>query len=129
MKHLTNRQIEKFKKLLEDERDFIEKELKTVSVKNPNLNEDWVPDVDTTSNSDGDEADRSEHSVDYQKNIAITADLEKRLNNVNLALDKIKEGKYGICEKSGDPIEVKRLEANPAARTCINHKNEEEFLI
>ena len=32
------------------------------------------------------------------------------------ALGKIKNGTFGICEKSAEPIPVERLEANPIAR-------------
>jgi len=42
-------------------------------------------------------------------------------------LRKIEEGKYGICEKCGKPIEKKRLELVPAAElclSCINENNE-----
>ena len=35
------------------------------------------------------------------------------------ALGKIKNGTFGICEKSSQPIPVERLRANPIARTKI----------
>ncbi len=35
------------------------------------------------------------------------------------ALGKIKNGTFGICEKSSQPITVERLRANPIARTKI----------
>jgi len=44
--------------------------------------------------------------------------LELKLKNVDLALEKIKKGKYGICEKCGKEIEEKRLEVYPEARLC-----------
>lgn len=45
----------------------------------------------------------------------------KELEEVNIALDKIEKGTYGICEVSGKPIEENRLRAIPFARTCIEH--------
>jgi len=36
------------------------------------------------------------------------------------ALGKIKNGTYGICEKSAKPIPVERLRANPIARTIVS---------
>jgi DnaK suppressor protein len=36
------------------------------------------------------------------------------------ALGKIKNGTYGICEKSAKPIPVERLQANPIARTMVD---------
>jgi RNA polymerase-binding transcription factor DksA len=41
-----------------------------------------------------------------------------KLKNINLALEKIKKGNYGICEKCQREIEIDRLEAIPEARFC-----------
>jgi DnaK suppressor protein len=41
------------------------------------------------------------------------------LEEVNHALAKIPEGSYGICEKSGKPIPLDRLRAEPHARCII----------
>ena len=48
-------------------------------------------------------------------------ELEIRYNEVKEALKRIEEGTYGICRVSGEQIEPERLEANPAATTCIKH--------
>ncbi len=42
------------------------------------------------------------------------------LKEIEHALDRIAKGSYGYCELTGEAIGVKRLEANPAARFCIN---------
>jgi DnaK suppressor protein len=41
------------------------------------------------------------------------------LKEVALALQKITEGGFGDCERCGEPIAEKRLEALPFARYCI----------
>lgn len=41
------------------------------------------------------------------------------LDEIERALDKIKQGIYGICEMCGDEIHSERLEAKPFARFCI----------
>jgi RNA polymerase-binding transcription factor len=43
----------------------------------------------------------------------------RRLKEVALALQKITEGGFGDCERCGEPIADKRLEALPDARYCI----------
>ncbi|MEN9852315.1 MAG: hypothetical protein RI996_258 [Candidatus Parcubacteria bacterium] len=53
---------------------------------------------------------------------AVLDQLENRLMDVERALDKISAGTYGTCEVSGEPIELERLEANPAARTNIANR-------
>ena len=59
------------------------------------------------------------------ENNATMNELEARLHNVQLALKKIEDGTYGTCENGGGDIALDRLNANPAARTCITHAAEE----
>jgi len=42
-----------------------------------------------------------------------------RLSDVDAALARLDAGTYGACERCGEPIGAGRLEARPAARTCI----------
>jgi DnaK suppressor protein len=48
------------------------------------------------------------------------------LREIDTALEKLKEGSYGICEDCGRMIGVKRLEIVPSARLCIKCKSKEE---
>jgi RNA polymerase-binding transcription factor len=43
-----------------------------------------------------------------------------------LALDKIKDGTYGVCESCEQEIESERLEALPVTSLCIECKKREE---
>ena len=63
---------------------------------------------------------------DYQERYALNDVLEKRLNSVKDALNAISSGLYGKCRVGGKEhdIEYERLDANPAATTCINHIEE-----
>jgi len=54
-------------------------------------------------------------------NAAILADLEARYDLVLEALRRIENNTYGKCEVCGKTIEEERLEADPSARTCIEH--------
>lgn len=110
-----------FKTKLEKELATLETELKSVGHKNPNNPKDWEAssgDVDVNASDSADIADNIES---YESNTAILKPLEIQYNDVKLALDKIKKGTYGICEVGGEEIEAARLEANPAARTCVAH--------
>jgi DnaK suppressor protein len=42
-------------------------------------------------------------------------------HEIDDALLRIELGEYGLCEICGDPIELERLEAQPAARFCMVH--------
>jgi DnaK suppressor protein len=49
-----------------------------------------------------------------------TRDRERKLiNKIEAALRRIKEGSYGYCEETGEPIGIKRLEARPVATLSL----------
>jgi len=63
-----------------------------------------------------------------EKNAALIAVLERKLQDIDSALRSIERGHYGTCERCGNPIEVARLEVKPDATLCINCQAEVERL-
>jgi DnaK suppressor protein len=49
-----------------------------------------------------------------------------RLDRIDEALRSIEEGTYGTCAKCGKPIELQRLDADPAALLCIKDATAED---
>ena len=49
-----------------------------------------------------------------------------RVKKLEQALEDLEAGLYGICQRCGEDIAVKRLKANLAARQCISCKTEME---
>jgi DnaK suppressor protein len=45
--------------------------------------------------------------------------LQQQLAELDAAERRLAEGRYGVCERCGVPIPEGRLEARPAARTCV----------
>jgi DnaK suppressor protein len=45
---------------------------------------------------------------------------------IRKALERIKEGDFGVCEVCGDDIGVERLKAQPTTTVCVNCKRREE---
>jgi RNA polymerase-binding transcription factor DksA len=43
------------------------------------------------------------------------------LSDIDDALHRLDEGRYGLCEICGEPIGAERLAARRVARTCIRH--------
>ncbi len=75
----------------------------------------------------GEEKDENATEVQmYANRLAVKEDLERQLKDVENALKKIEEHKYGICEKCGKEIEIERLKAYPAAKTCIRCARENQ---
>jgi DnaK suppressor protein len=53
--------------------------------------------------------------------LAVTLERERRtLNEVELALVRLKKGEYGICDHCATEIPKARLEALPWARLCVH---------
>jgi DnaK suppressor protein len=50
---------------------------------------------------------------------ALTDQARSHLAELDEALDRLRQGRYGRCERCGRPIGAERLAARPAARTCI----------
>jgi DnaK suppressor protein len=48
------------------------------------------------------------------------------IREIQLALRKVAEGTYGVCESCGDEIDVKRLQVTMTAALCISCKKELE---
>ena len=49
-----------------------------------------------------------------------TRDRERKLiNKIDSAIRRIDDGSYGYCEETGEPIELKRLEARPVATLSL----------
>jgi len=55
----------------------------------------------------------------------------KLISKIDSAIKKIKDGTYGYCEDTGEPIGIKRLIARPIATLCIaaqeKHEKEEKI--
>ncbi len=55
----------------------------------------------------------------------------KLISKIDAALKRLKDGTYGFCEKTGEPIGLKRLIARPIATLCIaaqeKHEREEKI--
>lgn len=119
---MNTEQIEKLKKVLEAEREMLEKALGEIGVQNPD-NGEWEAIPDMSEGQETDENDLADRAEQFEERSSILPTLSIRLSEVLSALGKMKDGKYGICEISGEPIEEERLLANPAAKTCIAHMN------
>jgi DnaK suppressor protein len=114
---------EHFKRRLESEKTELEQELAKVGRKNPDNPSDWEATPAERDPSQADENIVADSISDFEGNNAVVNTLETRLKDVRSGLDKIKHGVYGLCQVCKQEIEVDRLEANPAARTCKEHMN------
>lgn len=111
--------ITKLKAALEAEKAKLEAELKTIGRINPDNPNDWEAVPDNVNARESDPNKFADNIEEYETNTAVLKQLETQLVDVKDALEKIEKGTYGICEKCDKEIKHERLQANPAARTCI----------
>ncbi|GMO54459.1 MAG: TraR/DksA family transcriptional regulator [Treponemataceae bacterium] len=74
----------------------------------------------------GDAIDEASDAVDRKMLETIGSKDLNKLQSIDSALSRIRQGKYGICAKCGKPIPEARLEAIPHAVLCINCKSVDE---
>ncbi len=72
-----------------------------------------------TPGVDNEEADEVEEAANESATVEM---LEKRLEDIEIALKKIAEGRYGVCEKCKKEISPELLKADPESRRCKNCK-------
>ena len=82
---------------------------------------DEVVAASRSSNAD-DEHDPEGATIAFERQqvAALLDQARRRLADVEAAVRAVEAGVYGICESCGRPIAAERLEARPAARTCID---------
>lgn len=64
-------------------------------------------------------ADVATETLEREVELGLLEDLRDQRAEVDEALHRLDEGRYGVCEHCGQPISVDRLEALPAARRCV----------
>ncbi len=105
---------------LEKEKQALEKELQVFAKKDPKLEGDWDTHFPKFNKDHPEET--ANKIEEYSALLPIEYALEIKLQNINLSLKKIKENKYGKCEKCQKEISEKRLKVCPEARTCSKCK-------
>ncbi len=116
--HLKQSDIERFRKKLEELRAHITHSLKGSSEQ-----------VRTPEESRGysqHQADEGTDDFDRQLNLTVTSREYDMVRQIDRALEKVKEGTYGVCDLSGEKIPLKRLEAIPYATMTVEAQDKFE---
>lgn len=111
---------EQHKRRLEEEKKRLESEMGDIGRRNPSVPDDWEA-VPSLTGAESDLVDQADVITSNESNASLLADLEARYDSVIAALSRMERGAYGVCEVCGGTIEEARLDADPAATTCIKH--------
>lgn len=110
--HLETHFVAGIRTLLERRKKEIEKRKEDLKKQDPFFAEGRL-----TENEPAEDAAEQEGHGRIQ---VLTSQLDRFLVQIKKALGKIGVGKYGICDKCGQPIDKARLETMPMADLCVD---------
>ncbi len=116
--------IKKLKDKLEKKKKEIEAKLRQIADKDPKIKGDWdLKFPKFNGKAGGGSLEEAADEVEEYVNLKpIEHSLELRLQEVNQALDKITQNRYGLCEGCQKPISLLRLKISPEAKCCLRCK-------
>lgn len=122
MKHLSESELESLRAALDAEHDSLREEMAVYGKQDARTGEWEGASGDETNNEEvSDPLDVADQIEEMVVNVPLVAELQKRSHEIDDALRRMEADTYGVCEVCGEEIPFDRLEANPAARTCIAH--------
>jgi len=114
-KFMNDRQTSYFHKKLVDWKEEILRESKETL---NHLQED--------SQKEPDIADRASSETDWSIELRTRDRQRKLITKIDAAIERIKNGEYGYCEVTGEPINLERLDARPIAMMTLEAQEEHE---
>ena len=112
---MNARQMEYFRrKLLAWKADLVDETERTIE------------ELQNAARSIPDVADRASEETDRALELRTRDRQRKLISKIDAALRRIEEGEYGYCEKTGEPISLKRLDARPIATMTVEAQEKHE---
>lgn len=126
-KRLNKEELKYFEKLLNEKKETLLQE------------QSYLEDNALRLNSKDGAGDLSSHAYHLADHATETQDREQAFHlasregrflfYIEEALDRVRNGTFGICKKCGTLIPKARLEAVPTAKMCINCKSQQEHAV
>ena len=117
---MNKKLLEELKQKLEEQKKSLKKELESFAKEDKDLENNRNANYPNREN--GNMEEEADEAQEYDNLLSLEHSLELKLQDVNLALEKIKKGNYGVCEKCGKKMDEERLNACPEAKSCIKCK-------
>jgi RNA polymerase-binding protein DksA len=110
--------IERFRAMLLEERERVERVIANLREDHPGALDDEVEEI--SSVSDNHLAETATATLDREIDFTLEENSGQVLAEIDGALKRIDDGMYGSCTSCGKQIGVERLEAFPRAVLCID---------
>jgi RNA polymerase-binding protein DksA len=123
-KRLSRPKLKKYRKLLEEKRETLLKELDYLE--GSSLKSTITESTGDLSAYSYHMADQGTDAMEREKAFLFASREGRFLYHLNQALLRIDDGTYGACHECGQPIDEERLNAVPHARLCIACKEADD---
>jgi len=80
------------------------------------MGQDSVPDI----------GDMSANTYSRDVLLNLSENQRQKIRDIDVALERLAQGEYGICARCGDEIAPRRMEVRPFSRYCIDCKTDVE---
>ena len=117
--------LEKYHKILVNEKARLENEIRDFQDEEKYSQQESTAELSSYDNHPG---DSGSETFEREMDLGLKDNTFTLLKQVDDALDKIKSGSYGICQKCGDKIRDDRLEVVPYASFCEKCQESQENL-
>lgn len=108
--------LERFRERLEGERSRLER---IIADHNEERELSRLAEGSADRSADADNVDGGAIAVELEMDLTMVQNARDLLIRVRHAQDRMEKGLYGICEITGEPIPIERLEALPYATTTV----------
>ena len=125
-KKYTKVKLEKFRKKIEEKMNLVSEDVETIreglgtaSNKQGGVTPDSIYSVHM--------ADAGTDSHEQEKNFMLMNRGSDHFKNLEIALERIKDGTFGVCKLCDELIPEERMEAVPNATKCVSCKEKEKL--
>ena len=125
-KKYSKTKLKKFQKLIEEKMGYVHNEVETIKEGvGPASNKQGglTPDSIYSNHM----ADAGTDSHEQEKNFMLMNRGSDYFKNLRIALERIREGSFGICKICEDLIPEERMMAVPSATKCVDCKEKEKL--
>ncbi|HOQ04432.1 MAG TPA: hypothetical protein PKY88_04395 [Anaerohalosphaeraceae bacterium] len=118
-KKLSERELERYKQLLLEKQKEVLADLQSIE-------QNMFQDGGEISSMPVHLADIGTDNFEQEFSLELMEEAKRTLHEIQLALNRIEEGTFGICEGLGIPIEKERLDAIPWTRYSLEYARQKE---
>lgn len=115
-RELAQSTLDRFRTRLDEERERLRKMLHDIEADREEVR---LTETSSDRSPDPNTAEGGSLAFEMEKELSLWQNTKDILTNVEEAIERIDEGKYGLCDECGAAIPVARLDALPYTKLCV----------